>query len=214
MTYSPTDPKMAWLRNLFILRRTLRLRATAQDEMHRATRALEKKAKRLEAESRFNGHVAQGVRDMAKSMRAEFHAMYPRKLKEYGKLIMDMAIWFDHATTLQERCEALNVNIADRAELTEKDGIIEIIFGHGLEDSATHRHSDHNWDKPLFRALAPAFVDLMNSTPETRAVTDQAFEDTFGFAFPLPGEQPLDTPSPSIHDLYGQRATECKPTLH
>lgn len=214
MTYAPTNPKLAWLRNLFQVRLTIRRRVAAQDEMHRLTRALERKAKLLELGSPMDAHVAQGLHDASEALRTEFNAMYPTKITAYGKLIMDMAIYIDHVTTLQERCEALNVNIADRAELTEKDGIIEIIFAHGLEDSATHRRSDHNWDKPLFRVLAPAFIDFMHSTPEGRAAADQAFEDTFGFAFPLPGERPLDTPSPSIHSLLGQSATERKPTLH
>ena len=214
MTYSPTDPKLAWLRTLFTLRLTVRRLVAAQDEMHRLSRALERKAKLLEAESPLNGHVVKGIHDVAKTVHAEFDAMYPAKPKDYGRMLMDMAIYIDHVTTLEDRCEALNVNVADRAELTEEDGIIEIIFAHGLEDSATYRRSDNNWDKPLFRALAPAFIDFMRNTPEGRAAADAALEDVFGIVTPLPGELPIDTVVPSIHDLHGQRSVECKPTLH
>lgn len=205
MTYNPTDPKLAWLRNLFMIRTTIRRRVAAQDELVRMKDALRRKAKKLEDASPLNAIVAMGLRDTATHLQSEFDALYPVPLMEYGAMLMRAAPYIDHVTTLQERCEALNVNIADRGELTEKDGIIEIIFAHALEDSAEHRRSDHNFDKPLFRALAPAFIDFMRSTPEGRAATDRVFEDVFGDIFPLPGERPVG---------WQNTTPDIKPTLH
>lgn len=205
MTYNPTDPKLAWLRNLFMIRTTIRRRVAAQNEMSRLAIALERKAKLLDGGAAVDAFLAQSYREAAAMLREEFRALYPVSLKEYGKLLMEMAPYIDHFTTLEERCEALNVNLADRAGLTKNDGIIMIVFGHGLEDSAEHRHSDDNFDKPLFRALAPAFVDFMRSTPEGREAADRAFEDVFGDIFPLPGER---------KDVNPFNAPDASPTLH
>lgn len=130
MTYNPTDPKLAWLRNLFMIRTTIRRRVAAQNEMSRLAIALERKAKLLDGGAAVDAFLAQSYREAAAMLREEFRALYPVSLKEYGKLLMEIAPYIDHFTTLEERCEALNVNIADRGELTEKDGVLEIIFAH------------------------------------------------------------------------------------
>jgi len=94
-------------------------------------------------------------------------------MRGYGRLLMDLALFIDTYTTLDERCDLLNVNIADRSQLSSDDGVVRIVFAHGLEDSAERRHCQWN-DGPLFRAAQLVFVDFL-ATPEGRAVGDTLF---------------------------------------
>lgn len=202
MSYQPADIRLAWLRNLFLLRRTVRQRIKAQDAMHTLTRALERQAKLHEMASPPRPFLARQARDGIALVRAEFDAMHPRPLKEYGKLILDMAPHIDRWTTLQDRCDALNINIADRHSLKESDGIVSLIFAHALEDSAMHRRCQDNFSRPLFRVTQLVFFEWMARTPEGKEASDKAFSEVFGDVLPLPGEQPL---SGSQAGTYGKR---------
>jgi hypothetical protein len=95
---------------------------------------------------------------------------------------MDTSAFIDAATTLADRCELLNINVADRDELTEEDGIAKLIFLHGLEDSAMYRKQDY-LDRPLNNALRWVFMDFLTETPEGRKVGDSLFEAGGMFEF-------------------------------
>src|SRR5690606_36986194 len=101
----------------FLLRRTVRQLVTAQDAMHKLTRALERQAKLHEMASPPRPYLARQARDMITLVRTEFDARYPIPLIEYGRLILEMAPHIDRWTTLQDRSDALNINVADRHDL-------------------------------------------------------------------------------------------------
>ncbi|KAF3997486.1 hypothetical protein [Glaciimonas immobilis] len=96
-------------------------------------------------------------------------------LKDCGKLLVTLAPVINAGTTLAQRCEVLNVNIADRAGLTEADGLHEIVFIHGLEDSVLRRGQDWN-DGEIFQALNYVFMDFLVNTREGKALGDSLFE--------------------------------------
>jgi len=54
------------------------------------------------------------------------------------------------------------------------DGVVRIVFAHGLEDSAERRHCQWN-DGPLFRAAQLVFADFLSS-PEGLAVGASLFQ--------------------------------------
>lgn len=96
-------------------------------------------------------------------------------LHEYGKLLADAAPMVDAGLTLGQRCEILNVSTADRADLTEADGLHRIVFAHGLEDSASRRGLDWN-DGPMFQASQRVFMDFLLNTREGQKLGDSLFE--------------------------------------
>ena len=96
-------------------------------------------------------------------------------LKESGKLLASLAPMINAGTTLAQRCDVLNVNIADRTKLTEADGLHEIVFAHGLEDSASRRNREWN-DGELFQAMHQVFMDFLVNTSEGQALGDSLFE--------------------------------------
>lgn len=96
-------------------------------------------------------------------------------INECGKLLASTAPMIDAGTTLAQRCDILNVNIADRGDLTEADGLHRIIFAHGLEDSAARRGCDYN-DGPLFQASQRVFMDFLMNTREGQKLGDSLFE--------------------------------------
>ncbi|WP_423709644.1 hypothetical protein [Undibacterium sp. WLX3042] len=98
------------------------------------------------------------------------------KLKAWGYLLTDIAHVLDSCTTLAQRCDLLNVNIADRGDLTESDGLIQIIFAHGLEDSAEHRGKDFK-EGAMFEALQMVFMDFLTNTDEGKALGESLFEE-------------------------------------
>lgn len=70
----------------------------------------------------------------------------------------------DRLIPLNELFDLLEVNPVDRAKVGPTDGFKEIVFIHGLEDSATHRGSD--WKEgPLFRALSCYMMDAIRNNP-------------------------------------------------
>ncbi len=96
------------------------------------------------------------------------------KVRRYGYLLVEAAPQIDAITTLTERCELLNVNVADRARLSEDDGVLMILFVHGLEDSAERRHCAFKHG-PLFHALELALMDFL-ATPQGQAAGNAFFE--------------------------------------
>lgn len=95
-----------------------------------------------------------------------------KAIKDCGRALAEIAPFIDHALTMQERCNLLNINVADRAGLTEDDGIVHLIHIHHLEDSAEHRGEDFATG-PLHWALTEFFVDWLCNTKEGKKVTDE-----------------------------------------
>lgn len=85
------------------------------------------------------------------------------RIRECGYALMEAAPTIDASTTLAQRCELLNINIADRGRLTEADGLAALVFKHGKEDSAASRHL-YIKDGPLFHAIDRVFIDFLSTT--------------------------------------------------
>jgi hypothetical protein len=101
-------------------------------------RALEQRADQLEA---HNGTLAEVIR-------------------ECGYALMGAAPMIDACTTLVQRCDLLNINVADREGLTEADGLAALVFNHGKEDSAAYRRCEVK-DGPLFHAIDRVLLDFL-----------------------------------------------------
>ena len=102
-------------------------------------------------------------------------------LKSSGHLLTKTAKMVDAGLTLEQRCEILNVNKAHRGDLTDADGLIEIIYMHGLEDSAASFKDD--WKTgPLFQAAQEVFIDFLTNHVEGRKLGDSLFQPGGMFA--------------------------------
>ena len=70
----------------------------------------------------------------------------------------------DRLIPINDLFDILEVNPADRPKVSAAPSFTEIVFIHGLEDSATHRGSE--WKEgPLFKAMARCMDDLMKNNP-------------------------------------------------
>ena len=117
--------------------------------------------------------AAAEVTALCKPMRESLH--------NCGKLLASAAPIIDAGTTLAQRCEILNVNTADRGDLTEADGIIKIIYLHGLKDSAANRKAEDK-NGPLFQASQRVFIDFLMNHAEGRKLGDSLFQPGGMFA--------------------------------
>lgn len=63
-----------------------------------------------------------------------------------------MAPDFDAATAPTQRLELLNANVVDHAHIRPGAGLVMILTGHCLEDSAARRREEFN-DGPLFNRV-------------------------------------------------------------
>jgi len=96
--------------------------------------------------------------------RLRHHADQVRNtLFQCGLLLANFSPLFDENTTLNQRCNLLKVDVADRFELTESDGLINIVFAYGLENSAARRGKIFNTGV-MSRALHLVFHDFLLST--------------------------------------------------
>lgn len=117
--------------------------------------------------------AAAEVTTLCKPMRESLH--------NCGKLLAGAAPMIDAGTTLAQRCEILNVNTADRGDLTEADGLIKIIYLHGLEDSAANRKAEDK-NGPMFQASQRVFIDFLTNHEEGRKLGDSLFQPGGMFA--------------------------------
>lgn len=167
------DKKLAFI-YIARVRSSLRLLARRRSALHDERRSLERKARQLKDQG--NPFAASRIKTMEATARdlADRARTVSDDIHGFGKLLADAAPMIDACTTLDERCCALNVNVADRSGLTEADGVVNIVFLHGLEDSAERRHAQWN-DGPLFNGLHLVFADFLR-TPEGQRVGNSLFE--------------------------------------
>lgn len=107
---------------------------------------------------------------------------------EHGRALLELAPDLDRSTTPLERFELLNINVADRADIGERNGLVMLVAGYVLEDSAERRRQEFN-DGPLFNAVHLLIVLKMSETAAGRAATDRIFTEVFG-------EHVLQPPAP------------------
>lgn len=177
--YPPTTKDLF----LFVvsIRRGIRRAVAVLDSQHDKSRQYRRQARILrERASPFDAARIAVLEAMADDATAAGKPMQ-ESLKECGKLLADTAQMIDAGTTLAQRCDILNVNIADRGDLTEEDGLHRIVFAHGLEDSASRRGLDWN-DGPLFQAAQQVFMDFLMNTKEGQDLGDSLFQPGGMFA--------------------------------
>lgn len=121
--------------------------------------------------------------------------------RELGRKLLAMAPAFDVVTTFEQRLDLLNVNVVDRARIDGGAGLVELVAGYFVEDSAARR-GENRTSGALFSALEFELISWMTSTAEGLAATDKALLDTFGaMANSLLGKHPklqlVGAPSPS-----------------
>ena len=156
------------------LRHNLRTIAADRDQYADEARAVRAEAQALrDRGSPFDAQRILRLEQWANEAEAHRHAL-SEKVRRYGYLLVEAAPQIDGITTLAERCDLLNVNVADRACLSEDDGVLTILFVHALEDSAERRHCECN-DGPLFRALQRVMMDFLD-TPQGQAAGHTFFE--------------------------------------
>lgn len=183
------------------LRRTIRLAVEFQDAVYSTARSLERSATILEQENPLRAAYAASLRKKARDLRDQYRRERPFHLRNLGNRLMHVCKAIDEVTTLAERCDLLGVNSVDRLRLDASERTSTIITM-GLEESAIYRDR-HHMDAPLAQAQSAYMMHWMTDTPEGREAADAALEEVFGYAFPLPGERPIDS-----------EATCHKPTLH
>jgi len=124
---------------LALMRKEARKVLQALQSEHQQWRQCQRMAKKLkERGSPFDAsRIASLDRDAA--VHSEECRLLEADLLLCGHFLSDLAPIFDGATTLAQRCDILNVGRADRAGLTEADGLRRIVFSRGLEDSVARR---------------------------------------------------------------------------
>lgn len=118
-----------------------------------------------------------GVRESQAKLLRKVAGDNRQLLQDFGRLLIDTAPLIDQTLTLAERCDLLNINRADRADLTDEDGIVQLVYLKRLEDSAFYRSKeDWGFDGPLYNAMSLVFIDFLCNHPEGKKLGDSLFE--------------------------------------
>lgn len=117
---------------------------------------------------------AEVIESRIATRRSEIKA-FNETLSAFGRLVRSVADEADQLIPRNELLDILEVNPADRAKLKPGDGLRQIVFVHGLEDSATNRNSAFR-QGPLFEAMSRYMISVMKSDPElSRTMTAGLF---------------------------------------
>ena len=122
----------------------------------------------------FNAHRAESIRIELRKMDKQCDEL-GEVWRGVGAALVGMAKEFDAATTFEQRCELLGVNVVDRAQLPADSGLVHIASAYGLEDSAAGRSLPHK-SGPLCAAIQAHMNHVMFTTPEGRAAMDKMWE--------------------------------------
>ena len=188
--------KKSIITSFLLLRREIRLLQQLIDVRGDTMTTLLRAARHLEAGTPFDQVRAAGYRARHEGIEPHWRAQLERR-RVLGRELLEMAPAFDAATTLEQRLDLLNVNVADRADIRPGAGLVLIIAGHCLEDSAARRRDEYS-DGPLFNSVHLEIVITMASTAVGRAATDKIMTDLFGTLGVKPKLQLVPT-SPTIH---------------
>lgn len=171
------------------LRRSIRQRHAIIDDAVATRTSLLRMARKLDAGSAFDQALAATCRARHAALSPEFEDLLEWR-RQLGRELLTMAPQFDAATTFEQRLDLLNVNAADRAGIDAGAGLMMIMAGHCLEDSAARR-GEHHHSGPLFDSVLLNIILAMSSTAESRAATDKVMVDVFGArAYSLFGQKP------------------------
>ncbi len=122
----------------------------------------------------FNAHRAESIRIELRKMDKQCDEL-GEVWRGVGAALVGMAPEFDAATTFEQRCDLLGVNVVDRAQLPADSGLVHIASAYGLEDSAAGRSLPHK-SGPLCAAIQTHMHHVMFTTPEGREAMDKMWE--------------------------------------
>ena len=206
--------------NLVIdIRRELRLMHATLNIAWDASQEIKRSAKKLEQASPFNHARVAELQQRAALIDASRKEM-EEIFVSIGRYLIQVAPEFDAATILEERCEILNVNIADRKQLLPEHGLVEIVCAYGLEDSAYYR--GRGWKcGPLYDAINGEIMRVLFDTPEGREMSERMTNELFApgglfYGVPTYYPQPDGTmirkaPDLAVHDENGTRVIHREP---
>jgi hypothetical protein len=171
--YQPTAKDLMLF--IAIMRRTISRTIVLHDQQRGIVRRCRRQARKLrEYAGPFDGARIAAWEAIADDAAAGCKTMR-ECLKSSGHLLTKTARMVDAGLTLEQRCEILNVNKAHCGDLTDADGLIEIVYMHGLEDSAARVKDD--WKNgPLFQAAQEVFMDFLTNHAEGRKIGDSLFQ--------------------------------------
>lgn len=178
------------------LRREIRVQQQLVNVLGDTLTMLLRAARKLDAGTQFDQARATGYRARHAAVDVRWRTALEQR-RELGQDLLALAPEVDAVTTLEQRLDLLNVNVADRAEIRPGASLVLIIAGHCLEDSAARRRDEYA-DGPLFNSVHLEIVITMSSTAEGRAATDKIMADLFGNLGVKPKLQLVAT-SPTIH---------------
>ncbi|MRW85374.1 hypothetical protein GJ698_14910 [Pseudoduganella sp. FT26W] len=171
------------------LRRSIRQHQVLLDRASATRAMLLRQAKVLDAGSPFDRARAATYRARHENINPFWHAGIERR-RALGRQLLDLAPAFDAATTFEQRLDLLNVNVADRADITPGAGLVMIVAGYCREDSAARRREEFN-DGALFNSAHLEIVITMADSATGRAATEKVLVDVFGpAAFHMLDEKP------------------------
>lgn len=203
-----------------IIRHYVRTNFARQDEAVSLLKRIERIVEHYK-KSPFDRHRLKEATAHLEAVREHLQTVY-RAGESLGRIIFELAPRIDAVTTMEQRLELLNCNVADRGRLDEPNiGLLELVAVYCVEDSAAHR-GDEFLDRPLFNAVNAEMHRVMFRTPEGRAVSkpimDAAFEPS-GILHGVPtyyrqpdGTMKRKAPSLVLHDAAGSRVIEREPT--
>lgn len=175
----PTPEELRAMAVNLVVQIRLRVRRMIRrkDQLSSTARLLERSARVMrEAANPFDEHRIKEREAEAKALRK--HASEWRQmLQDAGRTLIDIAPAINSVLPLSLRCDLLNINVADRAGLTDEDGFVQLIYMHRLEDSAFYRSKeDWGFDGPLYNAMSLVFIDFLCNHPEGKKLGDSLFE--------------------------------------
>lgn len=136
--------------------------------------AARRSAKKLEEASPFNATRAARLRAEADEIEVCYRWATEMQ-REMGAILLGGAAEIDAATTLDQRFELLNANVADRADVPAGTGLVHLILVYCIEDSAAHRGEEWH-DAPMGNAARQAMLDKMTNTPEGKVAMNALWD--------------------------------------
>lgn len=161
---------------LIRLRRRARSALRALDEVADINRQARRKARQYRESG--NPMLARTAAQLEANTTARHVVtrVWREELIRIGRDIMTFADYINATVPTWQLCDVLGVNRVDRAAISATDGIIEIAYILGLEDSTMYRGDD--WKQG---ALARAMMYFFSHELATnKALQEKANEDLFG----------------------------------
>lgn len=97
---------------------------------------------------------------------------YREQLVDLGRMLFWCADYIDKALPQDVVLDLLNVNRVDRSQLKPDDGIVMVVFGHGLENSVEGRGRDFLCT-PMFKACHSHFARELASNRKLKDATNE-----------------------------------------